>query len=537
LTVDSAFVAAAETEAAAEPKSFQEAKQSSDSAKWDDAMKRELDALKSKDTYELVVAPTGAKVLRSMWVYKHKKDASGKIVRYKARLVVKGFAQEAGLDYNETFAPVAMTKTILQLLTIAAVNGWYLENMDVDNAFVQSDLEEVVYVQQPDGDVQKLPGGQRLVWRLKKSLYGLKQSPRNRNQLIHKWFESYGLKQSDADPCMYIKKEGADILVVVLYVDDLMIAGNNKKMIDAFKEEISNRFKMKDLGELRWMLGMEIIRNKEERTIEVSQSAYIEQILERFGMSDCKAAHTPMVKPLTRGQPRPGPYDFKYAQMVGSMMYAGIITRPDIMFAIQSLARHMQATTKEHHTAAKHLLRYLKGTKDKGIKLGGTDSLELIGYCDSDFASDVDKRRSTTGYVFMLGGGAVSWSSKLQPTVALSTAEAEYMAMCSAVQEAIYLRRSLKDLGIEQKKATVIHEDNTACIAMCHNPVNHQRTKHIDIRYHFTRLKVLEGVVKIKYVPTEYQLADILTKPLKKNQISYLRELILGYKRDENIDV
>ena len=348
--------------------------------------------------------------------------------------------------------------------------------------------------------------------------------------MIHDWFIKYGSSQSDADPCMYVKRDGDKILVVIIYVDDLMIAGNSKSMIQLFKQEVSKSFLMKDLGALKWMLGMEIIRNRAVRTVEVKQTAYIEQVLARFGMSNCKPVSTPMDKDLVRCMEKNSTFDYAYAQMVGSLMYAGVISRPEIMYAVQNLARQMQATTPEYHKAAKWLLRYLQGTKELGIKLGGVGkTVELVCYCDADWGSNKECRRSTTGYVFMLGGGAVSWSSRLQTTVALSTAEAEYMALNAAVQEAIYLRRSLKALGFEQKGPTKIMEDNQGCIAMAANPIQHKRTKHIDIKYHFTRQSAKDGHVSIEYVPTEHQLGDLFTKPLQRIKLEYFRRLILGY--------
>ena len=423
-----------------------------------------------------------------------------------------------------------MSKTVRMVLSIAAMEGWIVENMDVNNAFVQSSLGDTVYMQQPEGYKVTNGSGQPLVWKLKKSLYGLKQSPRNWNLVIDKWLKDYGLVQSDADPCLYVKTTGIDKLVIVLYVDDLLIAGNNGDMIKKFKTDIADYFDMKDLGEIKWMLGMEVRRNLEEKTIELVQTAYIDQVLERENMINCKSVSTPMVADLDRNVSKIGGFNFKYARVVGSLMYLAIISRPDIAYAVQSLARHMQAPTDEHIKAAEHLLRYIQGTKQLGLLLGGKGSnIELVGYSDSNWAADKDTRRSTTGYVFTIGCGASSWSSRLQPTVALSTAEAEYMALSCAVQEAVYLRRLLKSLGYEQQQPTPIFEDNQACIAMTANPVLHQRTKHIDIRYHFTRERVISGDVDIQYVATNYQLADILTKPLLRLKLERFRGPILGY--------
>jgi hypothetical protein len=265
------------------------------------------------------------------------------------------------------------------------------------------------------------------------------------------------------------------------------------------------------------------------------QSAYVDQMLVRFGMAECKSVATPAEGVLSRVKPEDGASaDGEYMSMVGSLLYAATMTRPDIAYAVQALGRHMRASGPEHVTAAKRVMRYLQGTREMGIQFGPTEvsELELEGYCDSDWGSDLDTRRSTTGYVFMMGGGAVSWGSKLQPTVALSSSEAEYMAASAAVQEAVYMRSLLGDLDMVQAEATKIYEDNQGCIALSENPVMHRRTKHIDIRFHFIRERVESGQVKLCYVPTGQQLADLLTKPLGRQQVTRLRERLMGQHED-----
>lgn len=272
-------------------------------------------------------------------------------------------------------------------------------------------------------------------------------------------------------------------------------------------------------------------RDRKARTLEMVQPAYLSQMLERFGMQECKPVATPAEGVLTRIKAEDGAVpDGEYMSMVGSLLYAAMMTRPDIAYAVQALGRHMQASGPEHVVAAKRVMRYLQGTRELGIKYGPIEpsKLELAGYCDSDWGSDLDTRRSTTGWVFMLGGGAMSWGSKLQPTVALSSSEAEYMAASAAVQEALRLRSLLSSLGMEQHGAIKIYEDNQGCIALSENPVMHRRTKHIDIRYHFIRERVESGEVKLVYVPTEQQLADLLTKPLGRQVVIRLRERMMG---------
>lgn len=333
---------------------------------------------------------------------------------------------------------------------------------------------------------------------------------------------------------MYVKLgPGAAITIVTLYVDDLIVAATNMKLVKEFKQAISNQYKVKDLGELRWVLGMEVRRDRTNRMLELHQKAYVEQMLKRFNMADCNTAPTPMEGYLLRlDAASGGKPDGKYMSLVGALMYLAMVTRPDVAYAVQALARHMQASGPEHWKAAKRVLRYLKGTMDLGIVYSGSadGQVALIGYSDADWASDRDSRRSTTGYVFHLGGGAISWASRLQPTVALSTAEAELMAACGATQEAIYQRQLLEDMSYGQAGATTIYEDNTGAIALSENPALHQRTKHIDIKYHFIREHVEQGEVKLVHIASEHQLADLLTKPLARHKVETLRNRVMGSK-------
>ena len=523
-----ALVAAASMTGA--PTTYREAMRSSDSKEWEQAMEAEMKALIETGALELVERPAAANVIDTRWVFKLKRDEHGEIERFKARLVAKGYVQVEGVDFFEIYAPVAKPTSIRVVLAIATFEDWDLDNMDVDTAFLQSPVHEVIYVSQPEGFEQKGRNGRELVCRVHKSLYGLRQAPRNWNQEIDGWLREFGLEPSLADPCLYIMIDEGNVLIVLLYVDDLIITGNNRATMDRFKAAISDRFKMKDLGMLRWILGMEIKRDRARRTLELSQEAYINSVLTRFGMENSKPVATPaegVLRRLADGGP-----DHEFMQLVGSVLYLAMISRPDIAFAVQNLGRHMQRVGPDHWVAAKRLLRYLNGTRHLGIRFSGNvpDADKLVGYCDADWAGDVDTRRSTTAHVFMLAGACVSWASKLQPTVALSSAEAEYMALCTGVQEAIHLRNLLGDLDYWQREPTPIYEDNQACIAMSSNPtINHKRSKHIDIRYHFTRERVESEEIKLVYVPTEHQLADLLTKALGSQRVAMLRDQVLGY--------
>jgi len=513
-----------------DPATYEEAMRSPDAELWKAAIKEEYEALINTGTWVLVELPPGANVIGSKWVFKTKRDETGRVVRYKARFVAQGFSQVAGQDYFDIYAPVAKLSSIRIILALAAALDWELENMDVDTAFLQSVVEELIFVRQPKGYVKLGRNGRELVCRVLKSLYGLKQSPRNWNKVIDEWLRGFGFEPSKVDPCVYIYRRGGVLIIIVLYVDDLIIAGNNRGAINAFKSAISKRFKMKDLGALKWILGMEVRRDRERRMLEISQTAYIERMLEKFGMSDANPVGTPAEGHLMR-DPEGAP-STDYMSMVGSLLYAAMVTRLDMAFGVQRLGRHLQSAGPEHFVAVKRAMRYLVGTTSLGIRYtgtGGASDIIPVCFCDADYGEDRDTRRSTTAYVVMLAGGAVSWASRLQPTVALSSTEAEYMATCAAVQEIMCLRQFFADIGFGQKNATTIYQDNQACIALSSNPIYHKRTKHIDIRYHYIREKVEDGEVVLVHVPSERQLADLLTKPLPRVRLAMLRDIVMGY--------
>jgi hypothetical protein len=534
LTIEYAY-SAAEQIMMDDPTSYEQAMRSPQAVEWKRAMQEEYDALMSAGTWSLVDLPAGANLINGLWVYKAKRNELGEIVRYKARYVADGSKQKFGLDFLETHASVAKFGSVRVVLAVSAVEDWELDNLDFTNAYLQSSMEgAVVYVRQPKGHVIHGADGKVKVCKLHKSLYGLKQAGRNWWMVIDKWLKEYGLTPSPADPCVYVMICAEDTLIIVLYVDDVILAGNSRALMDKFKQAIAKRFDVKDLGALRWILGMEVRRDRSRRTLEIHQTAYVDRVLERFGMTDCADIATPMSgDDLPRLSGDEGAADSRYMSAVGSMLYSGMVTRPDTAFHVQRLGRHMQASDDRHMLAAKRIMRYLKGTRELGIKYSGAGAgkLQLVGYCDADWAGDKETRRSTTAYIFMLAGACVSWASKLQPTVALSSAEAEYMAASSAAQEAIYLRRLLESLGHKQESPTIIYEDNQSCIAMADNPAQSQRIKHIDIKYHFVREKIQSGDIKLVYVQTERQLADLLTKALTREKLQKLRGRVLGYDK------
>ncbi|KAL0323926.1 UNVERIFIED_CONTAM: Retrovirus-related Pol polyprotein from transposon TNT 1-94 [Sesamum calycinum] len=438
--------------------------------------------------------PKDKEVIGVKWIYKTKLNADGSIQKHKARLIAKGYSQLPGIDYTETFAPVARLDTIRALIAIAANKKWKIYQMDVKSAFLNGYIDEEIYVEQPQGFIAK--GSEEKVLRLKKALYGLKQAPRAWYSRIDKYFMDRGFRRSLREPTLYIKSQ------------DMM-----------------KTFEMSDLGLMHFFLGIEI--NQEKEGIFICQRKYTETLLKKFKMESCKTVTTPLVTG-EKYQKEDGSQKVDgsmYRSLIGSLLYL-TATRPDIMFATSLLSRFMQSPSQVHYAAAKRILRYLRGTKDFGIWYKSTNDAKLVGYTDSDWAGSVDDMKSTSGYTFSLGSGIFTWASKKQATVAQSSAEAEYIAAAATSNHAIWLRRILEDIGEKQEEPTTIYCDNKSAIAITKNPVQHSRTKHIDIKYHSLREATTKGEIELKYCITEEQLADIFTKALPRNKFEELRTKI-----------
>jgi transposase InsO family protein len=509
-----------------EPTSFSEAMGSVDREKWEQAAKDEMDSIQQACTWTLTPLPEDRQAIGCKWVFKIKRKADGSVDRYKMRLVAKGFSQKPGVDYEETFAPVAKFATIRALLSMAAHYDLEVHQMDVRTAFLNGDLEQDIYMKQPEGFVAS--GKENLVCKLRKSLYGLKQASRAWYDKIHHAFVDMGFTVLSADTCVYQLRKANLYILVALYVDDLLLVSNSLEGLSALKRDLSRRFSMTDLGEAHYILGIQIDRNRAARILSISQREYVHKVLQRFGMMDCKPVTTPLAtnvhltkadSPLPHMAPDTA-FIRQYQSAVGALMYAMMGTRPDLAFAVASLSQFSSNPGQPHWEAIKHVLRYMRGTTSYRLTYGGRPGTSLLfdGYCDSDWGSNIDDRRSITGYVFMLGGGAVSWQSKKQPTVALSSVEAEYMAATQAAREALWWQKLLHEIGVARHPTTVIHSDSQGSIALSKNPEHHARSKHIDIRHHFIREQVVANHISLQYLPTEDMLADVMTKPLSRDQ-------------------
>ena len=524
-----------------EPDSYEQAMDGPYAPQWSLATTDEYNSLIQNGTWTLVKiedVPENLIPLKGKWVFKIKRGVKGEILRFKARWVVKGYLQRYCIDYEQTYAAVVKPMAFRVLFAIAAYLDFEIEQMDVKTAFLYGDIDVTLYMHMPQGFEQ--PG---MTCLLKKALYGLKQSPRIWYEKLTRFLlEKLGLKPVDADRSVLATDAGLDGPIVTAYVDDIKIMGKDAGMVSAVKSQFKAAFDMVDMGPISYYLGLKVERNRKDRIITISQPAYIDKVAARFGLD--KAA--PSQYPIREGQilepnnKQATEAEIKrYQAMIGSVMFAMIETRPDISFAVSAVSRFAQNPSNVHFEAAKLIIRYLKTTRTRGIRYGGPESeFKVIGYSDADWGGDKNTRKSTSGFIFMFNGGAISWASRKQSTVALSSTESEYMALTAAAKEMKWLKFLLTDLklhdlstelkvneteayhsvkeGTPKGLCTDLKGDNQGAIALAHNPVNHARTKHIDIQYHFIREQVTNGTIDLEYIPTEAMVADGCTKALAK---------------------
>jgi transposase InsO family protein len=505
-----------------EPVSFDEAQNSEN---WMAAMQSEYDAIMKNGTWSLCDLPPGKKAIGTKWVYKLKRKPDGTVDRYKARLVAKGYAQERGIDFDETFAPTCRMTTVRSICALAAHHGWNVHQLDIKTAFLNGDLHEEVYVFQPRGFVQK--GHENQVCRLKKALYGLKQAPRAWYEKIHACLTANGFENSPTESTLYVKRANDVLLIIVVYVDDMLLTGPMETHIADFKADLHASFEMSDLGHLHHYLGIQFMHV--DGGMALCQTKYIDTLLQRFGLEDCKPIATPMETGLRLSLHDAGDaFDaVLYQQAVGCLIYL-CITRPDIQFAVSQMSRFMHCPGVTHWKAVKRIFRYLSGTRLLGLfyPKGGSLPPDLHAFSDSDWAGCYDTRVSTSGFCFMLGSSCISWLSKKQPTVATSSCEAEYRAAFTATVECVWLRRLMADLGVGQSSATTIFTDSQSALAVARNPVFHARTKHIEVHYHYVRERFSAGEISLAYVPTQENIADLFTKALPREKFEAFRKAL-----------
>lgn len=497
-----------------DPISLKDAKERSDWPKWKEAMDIEMDQLTKRGTYKLVELPLDRKTIASKWVFRIKRDHNGKITKYKARLVAKGFSQIPGIDFVETFAPVMRLETFRLLMALATKLDLLIHVVDVVGAYLNGTLKETIFMAQPpdyDDDTGR-------VSLLLKPLYGLKQAGRAWNEELNQSFFEMKFIRLFSDQCVYIRHQEHDLVLASVHNDDITMLGSDIDAIKRAKAELGKHFTITDLGEAKQVVGLELERNLEEGTLKLSQKQYIQRTLEKFGMADSHPVGTPLdpnVKLIKL--PDTENYDIpEYRSAIGSLMYAAIGTRPDISFAVQHLSQFMSNPAPAHWTAVKRVFRYLNGTRGFGIIYNREGEILPLAYSDADWGSDVNDRKSVSGYVFQMMAAPISWQSKKQPTIALSSMEAEYMAESLATRQIIWLRSFTAELGIPYPGPTTLNVDNQGAIDFSNNAINHSRTKHIDIQHHFVREKLISNEIEIQYCATENNLADLFTKALAK---------------------
>ncbi|KAK1650761.1 hypothetical protein QYE76_068566 [Lolium multiflorum] len=488
-----------------DPATYEEAMMSPDSNKWQEAMKSEMGSMYDNKVWTLVDLPDSRKAVENKWIFKRKTDADGNITVYKARLVAKGFRQIQGVDYDETFSPVAKLKSVRILLAIAAFFDYEIWQMDVKMAFLNGDIEEELYMVQPKGFID--PKNADKVCKLQRSIYGLKQASRSWNRRFDKVIKDFGFIQCHGEACIYKKVSGSSVAFLILYVDDILLIGNDIELLSSVKGYLNNSFSMKDLGEASYILGIKIYRDRSRRLIGLSQSTYLDKILKKFRMDESKKGFLPMLpgKVLSKTQgpataeERERMSQIPYASAVGSIMYAMLCTRPDIAHAVSLTSRYQSDPGMEHWTAVKNILKYLKRTKDMFLCYGGDQELVVTSYTDASWNTDPDDSKSQSGYVFILNGAAVSWASSKQCTVAKSSTESEYIAASEASSEAVWMKRFIVELGVVPSALDplVIYCDNMGAIANAQEPRSHKRLKHIKLRYHSIREYIEDGEVKI----------------------------------------
>ena len=526
------------------PKTVREAR---NSPEWSDAYDREIQSFVKNDILEFVPRQDSMKVLSWRWIFRVKENTVSGVLTHKARGTLRGDHQIEGVDYQETFAPVARLKSLRLLLSIVCDHDLECDNMDVDTAFLygeKQDDEPEVYVQIPHG-FPIPPSIQRSsvphVGRLKRHVYGLKQAPRTWFRTLSEYLVVIGFVPCVHDPCLFVRRSTNKVCYIFVYVDDLVIAADSVEEMRVVKDELRDKWSMKDLGPIESILGIRVIRNRTERTLSMTQEKYIDNLLSKFNLSDVKPTKTPLdpgcslskqMCPVTEEE-RALASKQPYRELVGSLMYLMVCTRPDIAFAICQLSRYSSNHGAGHWSALMHVVRYVKGTKSLGITYRGNSGLYPTLFSDASFASDIDSRRSVSGYISYVGGGPVSWRSKLQSTTALSTCESEYIALCSAAQEAVHLRSLFQELipsvdGSAVGAPIVVFEDNKATIDISKNPCLHEKQKHVDVKYHYVRECVLNQRIRVQYVRTDLMLADILTKAVQTGVWMRLISRVMG---------
>ncbi|KAF0704318.1 hypothetical protein AaE_015000 [Aphanomyces astaci] len=499
------------------PQSHHEAMRSPDRAEWAKAEELELKQLRDAGTWKLVDLPTGRKSIGSRWTYAKKTNSAGEVIRHKARLVCKGYSQVEGVDYTDTYSPVVKMGTIRACAAFVVSKDYVIVQADADTAFVQAKMEEgvLLYVDQPPGHGD----GTSRVMLLIKALYGLKQAALAWFEHCRKILMSISFHPSAYDPCLYMRESEGDLEMLSTYVDDFLVMTKTTAAAEKILDQLESKIKLKRQGKAAYFLGIKI--DYQDKVLTMNQAAYARKVLDRFGMTDCHGYATPEVddrEDLWHDDQQPSTDQLTYRSITGSLMYLMVCTRPDIAHAVQRLSRHLHDPREPHMVGAKRILRYIKSTLDHGL-IFRASNCELVGYSDASWANR-DGRRSTTGFICFVSGGAVSWKSARQRVVALSTCEAEYIALVEMAKEVVWLRGLLQEMGVDQQVPTITWCDNKSAIATAEGSGVSERSKHMDVRLHYVRQLIRGKAIDVRHVRTTDQLADILTKVSTRDAIS-----------------
>ena len=520
-----------------EPRNYHDAVNGADKDHWIRACNAEFESLVQHEVAEVVMSiPKGVRLMDTKCVFKVKKDKNGKVLKYKTRLTLRGFKQREHIDYDETFAGVPKATTFRYFFALTAIKGFTVHLMDVHTAFLHGDIDKDIYLEMPAGYGEYVQAPPESYLRLKKSLYGLKQAPRIWNELIAKFLINFGLVRSKLDTSLYyIKEDNNLVLMVLIHVDDLMISGSTLSHVQKLKDALNGRFKMEDNGEADYALGIHIDREK-DGSITLHQRKYIDELLDRFNVDE-NPISTPADPAITlsakmmavTNEEKNYMKDKSLHALAGSLLYLALWTRPDILFAVCTLARYVAYAGPQHWTAGMRILRYLKGTRSLGLHykapLVNNPKIFLDAFSDASFSSIPENSKSVTSSVVRINHCVISFRCKGQSTVAMSTCEAEAAACVDAVKEVIFLRDLCEELGFPQVVPTPVYVDNEAAVAVAKNAVHHDRMKHTARMWNFLLDCVATKIVNTIWIPTKDQMADLGTKLFLRGPFECLRSM------------
>ena len=528
-TIETALASVSEISINDDPKTLKEAMEWSDWPEWKEAMDDELALMAKYQVWDVVDEPADKNIIGCRWVFRIKRDANGKVLKYHARLVAQGFTQIYGIDFQETFAPVARLSSIRTIIALAASEDWELHQMDVKSAYLNSPIDTEIYMRLPPGYGQK--GKVALV---KRGLYGLQQSGNLWHKTLSVAFDDLHLTRSAVDHGVFYAHDSEGTTILCSSTDDFAITASSTDQMITLKTSLTRHFEMSDLGELAWILRIQVERDQVLRTISLSQAAYIDSVVKRFNLVTASPLQTPIdphaqisnaQSPVTEEQVS-DMRNVPYHEAIGSLMYAAIGTRPDITFAVTLLSQYLQNPGRPHWEQAKRVIRYLKGTRDHELKFTLAGGIE--GFSDANWGNDIDDRHLICGYVFMLNGGAISWSSRKQSVVALPSTEAEYIGVTHAAKEVTWVRNLLSELYSPKilNYPLTVYCDNKSAIELAKNATFHSRTKHIAIRYHYIREALSEGVVDLEHCGMDDMPADMFTKALVRFKLNKFSQYV-----------